>query len=145
MSPSTLSWLNAIHVVGAILWVAGLTAVLALLSVHGRVDGVARDTLTRAERAVAMLMDLGATVAIGVGLYRALGVTPTEFGRGAWLHIKLTVVVVGILSVHGLARVKIKQFREGRVRPLPPVVWVVFLASVAAAAILGANVHLMRG
>jgi uncharacterized membrane protein len=146
MSPSTVLWVNALHIVGVILWVASLTSVLALLSVHGKVDGVARDTLTRAERSMALLMDLGATIAIGFGLYRALGgPPPSPFKDGPWLHIKLTVVVLGVLSVHGLVRAKIKAFREGRVRPLPPVVWIVFLAAVTAAAILGANKMLLRG
>ena len=79
------------------------------------------------------------------GLWRALGVKPTEFGHGPWLHIKLTVVVLGVLSIHGLARVKIKRFREGRVRALPPILWVVFFAAVVVAAILGANTTLLRG
>ncbi|MCA9676121.1 MAG: CopD family protein [Kofleriaceae bacterium] len=145
MSPSTVAWLTTIHVVGVILWISSLTAVLALLSVHGKVDGVARESLGRMERALAMIMDLGATIAIGAGLWRALGVKPTEFGHGPWLHIKLTVVVLGVLSIHGLARVKIKRFREGRVRALPPILWVVFFAAVVVAAILGANTTLLRG
>jgi putative membrane protein len=138
-------WLAAAHVVGVILWVGGLTAVLSLLHVHPRVEEAGRKLLTQLERRLALVMDLGATIAIATGLYRALSRTPNEFGNGGWLHIKLTAVAICILSVHGIARVKIKKYREGDARPLPPVVWILLAAGVLAATILGANKLLMRG
>lgn len=138
-------WLAAAHVVGVILWVGGLTAVLALLHVHPRVDEAARKLLSAVERRLALVMDLGATLAIATGLYRALDRTPNEFSNGGWLHVKLTAVVFGVLSVHGLARVKIKKYREGEARPVPPTIWIVLAAGVLVAAVLGANKLLMRG
>jgi uncharacterized membrane protein len=100
--------------------------------------------LSAAERKLALVMDLGAAVAIGFGLWLALRHTPNEFKQGAWLHVKLTAVVVGVLSTHGIARVKIKKFRTGDARPLPPVVWILFVAGVGTAALLGANQMLLR-
>jgi uncharacterized membrane protein len=138
-------WLAAAHVVGVILWVGGLTAVLALLHVHPRIDEAGRKLLTQVEKRFAMLMDLGATLAIAVGLYRALSHTPNEFKNGGWLHIKLTAVVICILSVHGIARAKIKKYSQGDARPLPPVVWILLAAGVITASVLGANKLLLRG
>lgn len=138
-------WLAAAHVVGVILWVGGLTAVLALLHVHPRVEEAGRKLLTQVERRLALVMDLGAALAIGTGLYRALSRTPIEFKNGGWLHIKLTAVVLCVLSVHGIARVKIKKFSGGDARPLPPTVWILLAAGVITAAIFGANKLLMRG
>jgi len=138
-------WLSAAHVVGVILWVGGLTGVLALLHVHPRIEEAGRKLLTQLEKRLAMVMDLGATLAIATGLYVALSRTPTEFKNGGWLHIKLTAVVICILSVHGIARAKIKKYSQGDARPLPPTVWILLAAGVLAAAILGANKLLLRG
>jgi uncharacterized membrane protein len=138
-------WLAAAHVVGVILWVGGLTAVLALLHVHPRIDEAGRKLLTQLEKRFAALMELGALVAIGTGLYRALSRTPNEFKNGGWLHVKLTVVVICILSVHGIARAKIKKYSQGDARPLPPTVWILLAAGVITAVIFGANKLLMRG
>lgn len=138
-------WLSALHIVGVIVWVGGLTAVLALLTAHARVDEISRGLMTLAEKRAAVIMDVGATLAIGVGLYKALRHTPNEFKHGAWLHIKLTAVALGVLTVHGLARVKIKKFSRGEIKPVSPVIWLVLAAGVTVAAVLGANKLLMRG
>jgi putative membrane protein len=139
---NTSDWLHGLHIVGVILWVAGLTGVLALLQIHPNVEEKSRQQLTMAERRLAMVMDLGATLAIGFGLWMAL--RQHEFKNGAWLHVKLTAVVVGILTVHGMARVKIKRFRKGDLRPVPFAVWIALGAGVVTAAILGASHTLLR-
>jgi uncharacterized membrane protein len=136
-------WLMALHVVGAILWVGGLTAVLALLHVHARVDEAARGALASLERRIAMAMDVGATLTIAVGLYTAI--RWNHFSHGGWLHIKLTAVVLGVLSVHGLARARIKQARQGNPRAVPAILWIALAVGMIAAATLGANRLLLRG
>ncbi len=138
-------WLSALHVVGVIVWVGGLVGVLALLTAHARVDEASRGLMTLVEKRIAIVMDLGATLAIGIGLYKALRHTPNEFKHGPWLHIKLTAVALGVLSVHGFARAKIKKFSRGEVKPVPPVMWILLAAGAGTAAILGANTMLMRG
>jgi len=137
------AWLPAFHVVGAILWVGGLTAVLALLTIHPRVDESARPTLTAIEKRLALVMDIGSAIAIGIGLW--IAIRHHEFSHGGWLHIKLTAIVFCILSVHGIARAKLKKFSRGDLRPLPPVVWILLLVGVAVASTFGANHTLMRG
>ncbi len=136
-------WFPAIHIVGVVLWLGGLTAVLALLHVHPQVDEGSRPLLTQLERTLALVMDLGATIAIGFGLYYAIHIK--AFSNGGWLHIKLTAVVLGVLSVHGFARMKVAKFRKGDARPVPPTLWILLAAGVITAAIFGGNVTLMRG
>ncbi len=137
-------WFPTLHVVGIVLWVGGLTAVLALLHVHVQADAKTREVLTGVERRVAMLMDLGATLTIATGLYQAFTLVPNAFKTGPWLHIKLTAVAIGLLSVHGIARVKIKKFRGGEIKPVPPVMYLLLAIAVSTAATLGGNPELLR-
>jgi len=137
-------WLLAVHVIGVILWVAGLTAALAMLHVHPQGEEKSRALLTAAERRVGILMDLGATAAIASGLKMAIWGTINQFTNGSWLHIKLTAVVVCVLSVHGFTRVKIKKFRQGDLRPVPAFMYLLLAAGVVIAAVLGADLDLLR-
>lgn len=89
-------------------------------------------------------MDAGATIAIAAGLTMAFGTTPIAFKTGGWLHIKLTLVVVGVLSVHGLVRVKMRKFRNGDVAPLPNWMLPVLLIALTGIIILGAHPTLLR-
>lgn len=137
------AWLPAFHMVGVILWVGGLTACLALLTIHPKVAEASRATLTEAEKRLAILMEVGSAAAIGFGLWMAIKYD--HFSNGGWLHVKLTAVVFCVLSVHGIARAKIKKFAKGDLKPLPPVMWLLLLVGVTVAAIFGANKLLMRG
>ena len=145
MDPSIYPWVRIAHIIGIVLWVGGLLAVLALLRVHTQVDGVARESLTRVEKATAMVMDLGATLAIAAGLYLAFRspkffpVPGTAFSSGGWFHIKLTLVVLGPFALHGLARAKIKKFARGQLKPLP--LWVVPVLILAVIGIVVMAVH----
>ena len=137
-------WLVAFHVVAVVVWVAGLTAVLALLQLFPDMEEKSRAPLLRVARRIAIAMDIGATGAIALGLILALRHTPNEFKHGMWLHVKLTAVVVGVLSTHGMARVKLKKFRNGDLRPVPGAMWILLAAGVITAAVLGANWTLLR-
>jgi putative membrane protein len=137
------NWVLAFHVVSIVCWIASLAAVLALLQAHPNVEEKSRAVLTTFERRLAIVMDIGATAAIACGLYLAFNPI-NEFKHGAWLHVKLTAVVVGVLTTHGMARVKIKRFRNGDMRPVPGAMWVLLIAGVATAAIFGANQTLLR-
>ena len=114
-----MAWTPA-HVFGFIPWVAGLATLLHLLHVHPWVDEANRKPLAITEKRVAMLMDLGALLAIAAGLRLALGTTPTAFATGAWLHVKLTIVAIGIVGLHGFVRVKVRKFRDGEIKPISP-------------------------
>ena len=82
-------------------------------------------------------------LAIGCGLTLALtknGWHPTTNlfaapGAG-WFHLKLTLVVLGVLSVHGLVRARVGKFGRGEIKPVPGWAWSVLLATIAAVAVL---------
>ena len=144
MSYETYSWLRVLHIVGFVLWIGGLLGLLKLLRVHAQVEGAARDVLARAERKIAVLMDAGATFAMVAGFWIAFGRAPNAFKTGGWLHVKLTVVVLGILSIHGFARVKARKFRQGQVTPISHALMYVVLVAAVVAITLGANGTLLR-
>lgn len=121
-----------------------MVSVLQLLRVHGAVEGAARDVLSRHERKMAILMDLGATLTMICGFVTALGGTTNYFKTGAWLHIKLTIVALVILGMHGWTRVQVKRFRKGEVRPIPAAVTYIVLIAAAAVIVLGAHRELLR-
>jgi len=144
MDPDTYNWLRVGHVFGFVLWIGGMVALLQLLRVHGAVEGAARDVLARHERKMALVMDVGATLTMVCGFVTALGGSVNYFKTGAWLHIKLTLVAVVIVGLHGWTRAQVKRFRKGQVRPIPPVLMWVVLAAAAGIILLGAHHGLLR-
>lgn len=144
MDPDTYNWLRVGHVVGFVLWIGGLVTVLQLLRIHAHVEGPARDVLTRHERKGGVLVDLGATVSMACGLWLALGGSVNQFKTGAWLHVKLTVVAVVLLGMHGYVRVQVKRFRKGQVKSIPAGLSYVVLGAAAVIIALGAHHGLLR-
>jgi uncharacterized membrane protein len=146
MEPGTYSWLLTAHLIGVILWLGCMIAVYWLLRIHSHTPKDARDQLTLMERSLAMVMDLGATAAIIAGVAMAVssggarGTHPVSSlfaaPHAGWFHIKLTVVVLGILSVHGLVRARVGKFSRGEVKPVPAWPWNVLLISIVAVIIL---------
>ncbi len=130
-------WLLTAHLIGVILWMGCLFAVYWLLRVHAQAPKDVLDRLTLMERSLAMTMDLAATLAIGAGLAMAIrhdGSHPTStlFAKpgAGWFHIKLTVVVLGILPVHGMVRGKVGKFSRGVISNVPQWMWSLLLISI---------------
>ncbi len=144
MSIETYGWLRVGHVIGFVAWIAGLVTVLQLLRVHGMVEGPAREVLTRQQRKVGILMDGGATLAMVCGFWMAFGGPINAFKTGGWLHMKLTLVALVLLGIHGWARVKMKRFRQGQVQPVSQLITVVVLVAAAVIITLGAHPTLLR-
>jgi uncharacterized membrane protein len=90
------------------------------------------------ERSLALMMDLAATLAIGCGIAMIFGQTPNFLAQPhhGWFHVKLTVVVLGVLSVHGLVRAKVGKFGRGKISSMPSWPWTVLIVSVMAIMIL---------
>jgi uncharacterized membrane protein len=130
-------WLLTAHLIGVIYWLGCLFAVYWLLRVHAQAPKDVLDKLTLMERSLALTMDLAAALAIGAGLAMALrhdGTHPTSTlftapGAG-WFHIKLTVVVLGILPVHGIVRGRIARFSRGVISGIPQWLWTLLLISI---------------
>ena len=143
MNAKLWSWLLSGHLIGVFVWVGGMFATYWLLRIHAHSPKEMHEKLTLMERSMALMMDLAATLAIGCGVALILFETPTnptgnlltQKGAG-WLHIKLTVVVLGILPVHGMIRARIKKFGQGNISPVPQWQWTLLLASITAIAIL---------
>jgi uncharacterized membrane protein len=138
-----LQWLLTAHLIGVILWLGCLFAVYWLLRVHAQAPRDVLEKLTLMERSLALTMDIAAALAIGAGLTLALlhiGDHPTSSlftkpGAG-WFHIKLTVVVLGILPVHGMVRGRIAKFSRGVIRNVPQWMWSLLLLAISAIVVL---------
>ena len=146
MSLDTYQWARVAHILGFTLWIAGLVAVYSLLRAHAAATGDGRAQLAGATRAMGMMMEAGATLAIGFGLWLAFAspMFPTNaFASGGWLHVKL-VAVVALIGMHGLLRMRMKAYREGQNPTLPGWILSVIVACAAIAIALGANQLLLR-
>lgn len=136
-------WLLTAHLIGVIFWLGCLFAVYWLLRVHAQAPKDVLDKLTLMERSLALTMDLAAALAIGTGLALAIrhdGTHPTATlftapGAG-WFHIKLTVVVLGILPVHGMVRGKIGKFSRGVISSVPQWMWSLLLISIVIVVVM---------
>jgi uncharacterized membrane protein len=126
------TWLLVGHIVGVILWVAGLSTVFWLLRIHTQSPKDMHEKLVLMERSLALSMDLAATLAIGCGLGLAFNMTPNAFARpgGGWFHIKLTIVVLGLLSAHGMIRAKVGKASRGEMPTVPTWLWSIILISI---------------
>jgi uncharacterized membrane protein len=138
MSPETYAWLKSGHLIGVVLWIGGLFSVYWLLRIHANAPKDMHEKLTLMERSLALMMDLAAALAIGCGLAMVFGQTPNFLAQPhhGWFHIKLTVVVLGVLSVHGMIRARVGKFGRGQVSPVPAWIWTLLLASLMAILIL---------
>jgi len=136
-------WLLTGHLIGVFLWIGGLFSTYWLLRIHAQAPKDVHEKLTLMERSLALAMDLAATLAIGAGLAMALskgGTHPTTNlfaapGAG-WFHIKLTLVVLGILPVHGIIRGRIAKFGRGQVTGIPQWLWSMLLVAIVAIVIM---------
>jgi uncharacterized membrane protein len=138
MSPETYAWVKSGHVIGVFLWIGGLFSVYWMLRMHAHAPRDMHEKLTLMERSLALMMDLAATLAIGCGIAMIFGQTPNFLVQPhhGWFHIKLTVVVLGVLSVHGLIRARVGKFSRGKISPVPSWPWTLLLVSVMAIMIL---------
>jgi uncharacterized membrane protein len=136
-------WLKAGHIIGDILWLGTMFSVYWLLRLHAQAPRDVLDKLTLMERSLALTMDIAATLAIVCGLGMAFspgGTHPTTHifaapGEG-WFHIKLAVVVLGILPVHGIVRARVAKFSRGERPSVPTWPWSLLLLSIVVIVVL---------
>ena len=130
------AWLLVGHLLGVVLWIGGLTAVFWILRMHTQMPATVNDKFVLMERSLALAMDIAAALAIGCGIALALhrpgdGTLFSQKGAG-WFHIKLTIVVLGILSMHGMIRARVGKFSRGETPTVPNWIWSVILISIVA-------------
>ena len=136
MTEATYVWTLAIHVFGVVLWTGSLFACLRMLTAQGAAGTSAPVTWIQAARRTAMFMEIGSLLAIASGLYLMLHSPTKPLTQGGWLHAKLTLVVLGMLGLHIFARVRLRKFRNGDVRPLPGFAVPLFLVVALGAIVL---------
>ncbi|MBA3451812.1 MAG: CopD family protein [Deltaproteobacteria bacterium] len=146
MDPNILLWLKAGHLISLFLWIGGLFAVYWMLRLHAHAPTDAHEKLTLLERSIALSADIAAAFALGTGIAMVFGYPGGNLlgqpGAG-WMHIKLTVVVLGILPVHGMLRARIKRFGMGDFKPVPQWLWTLFLTAITVIVILAIRGPLM--
>jgi uncharacterized membrane protein len=136
-------WLLAAHLIGVFVWIGGLFATYWLLRIHVQAPKDVHDKLTLMERSLAMVMDLGATLAIACGVWMALKHDyshPTSIlftgPHSGWFHAKLLIVLLGVISVHGMVRAKVGKLSRGQTTNVPQWAWSLLLASIVGITIL---------
>jgi putative membrane protein len=119
--PEAYLWFKSLHIVGVVVWFAGLFYLVRLFIYHREADGMA-EPLRPAFQAQYALMErrlaniittpgMAVAVAMAIGL---LVVQPVWLQQG-WLHVKLALVAV-LLGYHALCYRLMGQLREGTCR-----------------------------
>lgn len=121
------------HVIGVVLWISGLSTIYWMLRFHDHAPKDTHEKLTLMERAMALSTDIAATLTIGTGVAMAVKAKYFSTPGNAWLHVKLAAVVLGILSVHGILRARIKRYSRGELKPVPTWAWSMLLGGVTIA------------
>lgn len=138
------TWLLAGHLIGVLLWVGALFTVYWLLRFHTQAPPEVNDKLVLMERSMALVMDLGATLAMGCGIGLIFPLdgswhpTTTLFAapKAGWFHVKLTLVVLGVLSVHGILRGRVAKFSRGQTPTVPQWLWSLFLVALVGIVVM---------
>lgn len=107
-------WLKAFHIVGVVMWFAGLFYLPRLYVYHaGATDAVGIERFKIMERRLFVMMTIGAVWAaiFGIGMI-LMAPSYMQFG---WLHAKLTLVL-GLIAYHVWCYRLLVGFRENRSR-----------------------------
>lgn len=133
-----LPWLLALHVLGVILWVAGVFGAGRVMIDHARSGGQERATLTAIERRLLLMSahpGMALALLTGIG---ALALNPGYYLREGWLHAKFAAAALAAAATIVLT---VASRRLGE--PQPTVgeraiaLWRgVFMGAVAAALVL---------
>jgi uncharacterized membrane protein len=140
MDPKVYDWLKAGHLIGDFIWVGAMFAVYWLLRFHTHAPKDSHEKLILMERSMALMMDIASALAIGTGIalivYRQGDGTIFSEKPAGWFHIKLTIIVLGLLAMHGMLRAKVAKFSRGETPSVPQWQWTVILSSVVAVLIV---------
>ena len=102
-------WIKALHIVFVTSWFAGLFYLPRLFVNHAMsTDPAVQERLALMEHKLYRFMLPLAALALGFGLWLWIG-----YGiSGAWMHAKLTLVLI-LIGYHAYCGVLIKQFKAG--------------------------------
>lgn len=119
--PEAYLWFKALHIVGVVVWFAGLFYLVRLFIYHREADALESPTreafqtqYALMERRLANIITTpGMAVAIGMAI-GLLSVQPAWLGEG-WMHRKLAIVAV-LLAYHGFCYRLMGQLQNGTCR-----------------------------
>jgi len=119
--PQAYLWFKSLHIVGVVVWFAGLFYLVRLFIYHREADDLAEPTREAFRSQYALmerrLANIITTPGMAVAVAMALGllsVQPTWLQQG-WMHAKLAVVAV-LLAYHAFCYRLMGQLREGTCR-----------------------------
>lgn len=108
---STL-WLKAFHVIGVVMWFAGLFYLPRLFVYHAEAgETVLRARFKVMERRLLVMTHIGGALAVGFGL-ATLASEPFYLHAG-WLHLKLLLVLL-LVVYHGMLVKLVRDFARDR-------------------------------
>lgn len=106
-------WLKALHIIAIVCWFAGLFYLPRLFVYHAMSeDAPSRERFCIMERKLyrgIMIPSMIATLVFGIWM---LALNPGLFATGAWLHLKLTLVVL-LIGYHHACGAMLKKFARG--------------------------------
>lgn len=107
-------WLKAFHIVGVVMWFAGLFYLPRLYVYHaGASDQIGIERFKVMERRLFVMMTIGAAWAALFGI--ALILTIPGYMQFGWMHAKLTLVL-GLIAYHVWCYRLLVALRENRNR-----------------------------
>lgn len=107
-------WLKAFHIVGVVMWFAGMFYLPRLFVYHAAAtDAPSIERFKIMERRLFAMMSIGATLTFIFGIATLL--TVPAFLHTGWMHAKLTLVV-GLIVYNHWCRRLMMDFRNDRNR-----------------------------
>ncbi len=105
-------WLKAFHIIGVVMWFAGLFYLPRLFVYHAEAsEAPLRDRFKIMERRLLVMTHIGGAFAIAFGI-ATLAAEPFYL-RAGWLHVKLVLVLL-LVIYHGVLVKLVADFRQDR-------------------------------
>jgi putative membrane protein len=119
--PQAYLWFKSLHIIGVVVWFAGLFYLVRLFIYHREADELSETTREAFRTQYALmerrLANIITTPGMAVAVTMALGllsVQPSWLHQG-WMHAKLAVVAI-LLAYHGFCYRLMGQLRQGTCR-----------------------------
>ncbi len=133
MSFETLNWMRVVHLCGMVAWVGGLLGLSFVLRQHAKASKESHGDFVSLEKGIAITMDIGATVAIALGVVLLLSITPTLLKGQGWMHAKLLFATL-LIGLHGFQRMRVGKNKRGAVSAEPS--WLMPAIAILVVAII---------
>jgi putative membrane protein len=98
MTPTTIVWLKALHLIGIVIWMGSLLTLSRILGFHVQEDpATVQPRFSNFEkRMYRFVATPGLVLALGAGLYRFASFVEV-YRKQPWMHAKLTLVALVVI------------------------------------------------